>query len=206
LFGCSTITYNIKSTKELSGKKLLTGRFVFYINDVPVETEKEFAVFFKEKHDKPLRKFVPDEKGFVYIPVDVGQYYIIRIMHRELNGYVRFPILQRCGINIDSSDTVVNFGAIKINYLQNVTSRIAFLKTYAYPYSGTFIPPPLKHELSIKQFPDLDVTHKYISSKLDISAKSIRNKAFNFPEEDFHTPEDLLELIEENIRKISATL
>ena len=79
LFGCGTTEYNIKSTSELNGNKLLTGRFVFYNDDVHIESGEGFSVFFKERDDKTLRMFQPDEEGYVYIPVDEGQYYIARI-------------------------------------------------------------------------------------------------------------------------------
>ncbi len=125
LFGCGTTAYNIKSTRELSGNKLLTGRFVFYNDDVHIESGKGFGVFFKEREDKTLRMFQPDEKGYVYIPVDEGQYYISRIKYNRLNGHLLFPVHQSSGINVDVSDTVVNFGTIQINLQQNITARLA---------------------------------------------------------------------------------
>jgi len=72
-------------------------------------------------------------------------------------------------INIDASDTSVNFGTIQISLQQNITSRIAYVTTYGYPYAGKFIPSSLKPELNITQIPDWDITHQYVlSSKLPI--------------------------------------
>lgn len=48
LLGCGTTAYNIKSSGELNGNKLLTGRFVFY-DDVHIENSKGVTVFFKER-------------------------------------------------------------------------------------------------------------------------------------------------------------
>ena len=162
LFGCGSTAYNIKSTRELNGKKLLTGQFVFYNDDVYIENGEGFSIFFKERDDKTLRMFQPDEKGYVYIPVDEGQYYISRIKYNKLNGYLLFPIHQSSGINVDVSDTVVNLGTIQISLQQNITSRIAYVSTYGYPYAGKLMPSSLKPELSITQIPDWDTTHQYI--------------------------------------------
>lgn len=184
LFGCSTTAYNIKSTRELSGNKLLTGRFVFYNDDVHIKNGKEFTVFFKEREDNTLRMFHPDEKGYIYIPVDEGQYYISRIKYNKLNGHILFPVHQSSGINVDISDTVVNFGTIQISLQQNITSRIAYVSTYGYPYAGKLMPSSLKPELSISQIPDWNVTHQYIlSSKLDILPESVRDEVVDFSEE-----------------------
>lgn len=180
LFGCGTTAFNIKSVNELSGGKMLTGRFMFYNNDTLVESGQGFIVFFKERHDKTLRQFVPDEKGYVYTPVDEGQYDIVRIMYSELQGHLRFPIAQSSGINIDASDTIVNFGTIQVNFQQDVTSRIAYITTYGYPYTGKLTPTTLKPELSITQIPDWDVIRQYISSKLDILPESIRDEVVHF--------------------------
>jgi hypothetical protein len=182
-FGCTTTTFNIKSANELNGKKLLTGRFVFYINDIHLKGGEGFTVFFKEKQDKTLRRFKPDEKGYVYVPVDEGQYYINRIVYSKLNANIRFPVSHSSGINIDSSDTVVNIGTIHINFYQDIKSRIGYITTYGYPYAGKFIPSALKPELIITHVPDWDVTRKYISSQLNISPGKIRYEVVDFPEE-----------------------
>ncbi len=184
LFGCVTTAYNIKSATELSGNKLLTGRFVFYNDDVHIENGKGFTVFFKEREDNTLSMFHPDEKGYVYIPVDEGQYYISRIKYNRLNGHLLFPVHQSSGIHVDKSDTVVNFGTIHINLQQNITSKIAYVSTYGYPYAGKLMPSSLKPELSITQIPDWDISHRYILlSKLDILPESVRGEVVYFSEE-----------------------
>ena len=184
LFGCGTTAYNIKSSEELSGNKLLTGRFVFYNDDIHIENGEGFTVYFKEREEKTLKIFQPDEKGFVYIPVDEGQYYISRIKYNKLNGHLLFPVHQISRINVDVSDTVVNFGTIQINLQQNITSRIAYVSTYGYPYAGKLMPSSLKPELSIAQIPDWNITHQYIlSSKLDILPESVRDEVVDFSKE-----------------------
>ena len=188
LFGCGTTAYNVKSASELSGNKLLTGRFVFYNDDVHIENGEGFTVFFKEKEDGTLRMFQPDEEGYVYIPVDEGQYYISRIKYNKLNGHLLFPVNQNTGINVDISDTVVNFATIQISLQQNITSKIAYVSTYGYPYAGKLMPSSLKPELSITQIPGRDITHRYILlSKLDILPESVRDEFIGFPE-DAETP------------------
>ncbi len=184
VFGCGTTAYNTESAGELSGNKLLTGRFVFYNDGVHIENSKGFSVFFKKREDKTLKMFQPDEKGYVYIPVDEGKYYISRIKYNKLNGHLLFPVHQSSGINVNASDTVVNFGTIQVDLQQNITSRIAYISTYGYPYAGKLMPSSLKPELSIVQIPDWNVTHQYLlSSKLDILAESVRDETVDFSEE-----------------------
>ena len=184
LFGCGTTAYNIKSTRELSDNKLLTGRFVFYNDDVHIENGEGFTVCIKKREDKTLRMFQPDEKGYVYIPVDEGQYYISRIKYNRLNGHLLFPVHQSSGIHVDTSNTVVNFGTIHISLQQNITSKIAYVSTYGYPYAGKLMPSSLKPELSITQIPDWDISHRYILlSKLDILPESVRDEVVYFSEE-----------------------
>ena len=184
MLGCNTTAYNIKSTRELSGKKLLTGRFVFYIDDVLIENSEGFTVYFKERQDKSLIMFQPDEKGYVYTPVDEGQYYISRIKYNKLNGHLLFPVHQSSGIHVDTSDTVVNFGTIQISLQQNITSKIAYVSTYGYPYAGKLMPSALKPELSVTQIPDWDITHRSILLyKLDILHESVRDEVVYFSEE-----------------------
>ncbi|GAX62548.1 DNA-directed RNA polymerase, beta subunit [Candidatus Scalindua japonica] len=183
LFGCSTTALNIKQSSDLNGKKILTGRFVFLHNDIPLGNSEGFTIFFKERSDKKLRAFKLDENGFVYIPLDQGQYYISSIEFRHSLGNFGFPVHQSSGINIDASDTVVNFGTMKINLKQNEASKVAYLTTYAYPYAGKFIPLSQKPELRITQIPEWNVIQKYILSKLDISPESIRDEVINFSEE-----------------------
>ncbi len=184
LFGCGTTAYNIKSANELSGNKLLTGRFVFYNDDVHIENGEGFTVFFKEREDETLRMLQPDEEGYVYIPVDEGQYFISRVKYNRLNGHLLFPVHQSAGINVDVSDTVVNFGTIQINLQQNITSKIAYVSTYGYPYAGKLMPSSLKPELSITQAPDWNIAHPYILfTKLDILPESIRDEVVYFSEE-----------------------
>ena len=94
--------------------------------------------------------------------MDEGQYYLTRISYRDLQGQVRFPVQQNPGIDVDASDSTANFGTIKVTLQQNITSKIAYVTTYAYPYSGTYLPSALKPTIHLAQIPDRDVTHQYI--------------------------------------------
>jgi hypothetical protein len=179
LFGCSTTVHNIRSVNELNGNKLLTGRFVFYNNNLPVETSKGFTVYLKKGEDKKLIKFEIDEKGYVYIPVDEGRYSIVRIKYSGLgglSGYGSFPVLQSSSMNINASDTVVNLGTIKICFQQSAASKAACLAASTYPLGGLFIPSSLKPKLSITHIPDWDVTRQHISSTFNISPVLINDE------------------------------
>ncbi len=181
LTGCTTTAYNIKSTKELGGNKLLTGRFVFFVNDTPAEDGIGFTLFFKQREDNKLREFQPDENGYVYVSLEEGQYSIVRVKYSDLHGHLRFPVHNSPGIDINVFDSVVDFGTIKVTLQQNITSRIAYVTTYAYPYAGTYMPSALKPTLRLAQIPDWDVTHQYILKDLGVLPESIREVALNFP-------------------------
>ncbi|MBZ0108562.1 MAG: hypothetical protein K8F52_07815 [Candidatus Scalindua rubra] len=183
VLGCSTTLHNIKSAKELKENKLLTGRFVFFHNDIPLENSEGFTIFFKESSNKKLRAFKPDENGYVYIALDQGRYHISTIEYRDFQGRIRFPVRQSSGIHIYNSDTVINFGTIKINLKQDESSKVASLTTYAYPYAGKFIPLSQRPEFRITQIPEWNVINKYIASKLDIPQKLIRDEVVKITQE-----------------------
>ena len=197
LSGCYSYTTvsNIRSVNELKGKRLLVGRFVFYVNGKLVkphkavkynnpdtieeerETDKKdkeyvtgFTVLF-EKGDGKLKEFELDEKGYVYMPVDEGQYYISRIIHGSVFGIRSFPIGSSSGISIKSSDAVVNFGTIKVEYKRSVGSKAMGLLI-----SSMVIIDPTPADLRINQTSDGDTTRRYISSKFNILPELIRDE------------------------------
>lgn len=183
LCGCTTTAHNIESTRELNGNKLLTGRFLFFINDIPLEDGIGFTIFFQEREKKRLREFNPDKNGYVYVSVEEGHYYLKRVSYRDLHGNFRFPVHQVTGIAVNTSDAAVNFGTVTVTLHQNITSRIAYVTTYAYPYAGTYIPSAMKPTLHLVQIPDYDATHQFILEDLGIAPESIREVALDFPEE-----------------------
>ncbi|GJQ59469.1 MAG: hypothetical protein D8M57_09995 [Candidatus Scalindua sp. AMX11] len=185
LFGCTTTVYNITSTNELNGNKLLTGRLLFFVNEIPFEDGIGFTIFIKESTDKELRELKPDENGYIYVSVEKGTYHIKRITYRDLHGHFRFPIHEGPGIDVSASDTVVNFGTIKVSLQQHITSRISYVTTYGYPYTGTYIPSALKPTLRLAQIPDRDVTHQYILKDFGILPESMREEDLNFPDETY---------------------
>ena len=183
LCSCTTTAYNIESTSELDGNILLTGRFVFFINDIPVEDSIGFTIFFKEREEEKLREFKPDKNGYVYVSLEEGHYYLIRVKYRDLHRQIRFPVHQNPGIALHASDTAVNFGTVKVALQQNITSRIAYVTTYAYPYAGTYIPSAMKPTIHLTQIPDYDVTQEFMLEDLGIVPESIRKEDLSFTEE-----------------------
>lgn len=199
LSSCATTAPNIKSVDDVKGHKLLVGRFVFYVNekliepheavkfDTPYsrrerkrETEtdeeyKEFITGFTIFLDNgETKKLVLDEKGYVYIPVDEGQYYIKRIQHHSaLFGTYSFPIGSSSGISINSSDAAVNFGTIKVEFRRSATSKTAGVLTLIASYGILSISPG---ELRVTQTSDWDVPRHYISSKFSIPPELIRDE------------------------------
>ena len=140
LSGCYTTASNIKSVDELKGNKLLVGRFVFYVNDKLVnlrvltkedgnkKTVSGFTILVKKGDEKP-KKIELDEKGYIYIPVDAGQYYLTRINTNTtlFFGARYFHLRSSTGINVNPSDALVNFGTIKVEYKRSVASKAAGL-------------------------------------------------------------------------------
>ncbi len=137
LSSCAQTIPNIKSTQELKGNKLLVGRFVFYENEKLVNISEKveedgskkrwyrFSVLFKKEGEK-AKKLELDENGYAYIPVSDGLYYINRIKHHSRwHGTRKFSLLPNTGIKINSSDSVVSFGTIKVGFKHSTASKTA---------------------------------------------------------------------------------
>lgn len=182
--GCATTVSNIKSVDELKGNRLLVGRFVFYVNDKLVnlhtltqedgskKTVSGFHVLF-DKGDGKSKKIELDEKGYVYISVDEGQYYFTRIK-TNFNfwfGVQRFPIHLSSGISVNNSDSVVNFGTIKVEYEHSAGAKATELLI-----SSVIIFYPQLSNLRVTQTSDWDTTRRYISSKFNILPELIRDE------------------------------
>ena len=182
LFGCSTTAQNIKFSDELGTRKLLTGRFIFYNNGLSLRNSKGFTIFFKENLEE-IKAFKPDNEGYVYIPVDEGQYYIKSIMHNSLiSGLHAVKLHQSSAINVDTSDTVVNFGTIKVVFKQSLGSKVSSILSAAIP-GGTLaynIYKSDKQMIDITQITDNNANHQYISSTLSLSPGLIRDAVVSF--------------------------
>ncbi len=199
--------YNIKTTDDLKGKKLMVGRFLFSDNNkliLPVEesnratynefeapipegetnttkaeekkTISRFTVLIESEKPAKVRKVMPDLEGYICIPVDVGRYYIKQITR---HGYTNRSIrTTNSGINILSSDTVVNFGTIKVEYKQSAASKAAgvLISTFA-------IVDPAPSFIRVIQIPDWKAPRNYISSKFSVSLKLIRDETIRFSKE-----------------------
>ncbi len=202
LAGCATTVSNVESVSDFEGKKLLIGRFVFSVNgeviepeygavydDIETQVEKsgthaeekkiktEFTVLLGNGKTK---KLMSDLQGYVYIPVDVGHYYISRIMHHSFDDSRHRFRTTNSGINVQQSDTVVNFGTINVGVKRSVAAT-GFLVSVLKAIDPT---PSYK---SVIQTQDWEAPRKYISSKFSISPKSIRSETIEFAKE-FEAP------------------
>ena len=193
LSSCTQKISNIKSIQGLKENKLLAGRFLFYNNNklanirevVKEDGGKEyvtgFSVLFKKEGEK-AKKLELDENGYAYIPVSDGQYYINRIKHHSTwHGTRRFSLLPNTGIKINSSDSVVNFGTIKVEFKHSTASKTAgIIEAVLFPESlFSYLSPA---SLRVNQTSDWGVPCQYISAKFGISPKSIRDEIVKFPE------------------------
>ncbi len=202
LTSCATIVPNVESVSNFEGKKLLIGRFVFSVNgeiiepkystvydDIETQVEKS-GTHAEEKKIKTgftvlldngkTKKLMPDLQGYVYIPVDVGHYYISRIMHRSFDDSRHSFWTTNSGINVQQSDTVVNFGTINVGVKRSVAAT-GFLVSFLQAIDLT---PSYK---SVTHILDWEAPRKYISSKFSISPKSIRSEIIDFAKE-FEVP------------------
>ncbi len=204
LNSCATTVPNVESVSDFEGKKLLIGRFVYSFNgkiiepkevskydteydDIEAQVDKSdthaeekkintgFTVFLANGKRK---KLMSDMQGYVYIPVDVGHYYISRITHHGFDDSRNKFRTTNSGINVQQSDTVVNFGTINVDVKRGVASTsTGFLVSSLKKIDPT---PSYK---SVIQTSDWEAPRKYISSKFGISPKSIRSEIIEFPKE-----------------------
>jgi hypothetical protein len=202
LTGCATTVPNVESVSDFEGKKLLIGRFVFSVNgeiiepkygtvydDIETRVEKS-GTHAEEKKIKTgftvllgngkTKKLMSDQQGYVYIPVDAGHYSISRIVHHSFNDSRHRFRATNSGINVQQSDTVVNFGTINVGVTRSVAAT-GFL------VSAFKLIDPTPSYKSVIQTQDWEASRKYISSKFSISPKSIRSEIIEFTEE-FEVP------------------
>jgi len=202
LTGCATIVPNVESVSDFEGKKLLIGRFVFSVNgeiiepkygavydDTETQVEKS-GTHAEEKKIKTgftvllgngkTKKLMSDLQGYVYIPVDAGHYDISRIVHHSFDDSRHRFRATNSGINVQQSDTVVNFGTINVGVRRSVAAAGFLVSAFK------AIDPTPSYK-SVIQTQDWEAPRKYISSKFSIAPKSIRSEIVEFAKE-FEVP------------------
>jgi hypothetical protein len=155
--GCGHgIAYNLQATDDLGGKKVLAGRILFYDNDAPVDRSRGFGMmFFNKEGDKKAKILLPDEDGYIYVPVTAGMYkfanvYIMKPMIASINfDMLRFP-----SVTVNDNDSAVNFGTYKVKYYLSGGEKVAAAFG---AYGG---------RLEIEHVPDYDITRSVISIKI----------------------------------------
>jgi hypothetical protein len=166
------------------------------------------------------QKLMLDEQGYVCIPVDVGRYYIseirrtgsphqlwLRGQHETLasSRELRFRTLGT-GINIQNSDTVVNFGTIKVEHIQSTSAKAVDVAVLPVEWSWEwFLSVPLRinsgkrlwipsltgpigglrfsGRLQVTQTKNFEEPRNYISSKFSILPELIRDETILFSKE-----------------------
>ena len=202
LTGCATIVPNVESVSDFEGKKLLIGRFVFSVNREIIEPENgavyddtETQVEKSGTHAEgkkiktgftvllgngKTKKLMSDLQGYVYIPVDAGHYDISRIVHHSFDDSRHRFRATNSGINVQQSDTVVNFGTINVGVRRSVAAAGFLVSAFK------AIDPTPSYK-SVIQTQDWEAPRKYISSKFSIAPKSIRSEIVEFAKE-FEVP------------------
>jgi hypothetical protein len=158
--GCYQTTQNIKVTDDLSGKKVLAGRFLFYENDTPLkDSSPKFIMFYHRQGDKELQALEPDRDGYIYIPATSGRYIfdgvkvIVKITEVFNFSFSTLPV-----IDINDSDSLVNFGTLNVKLSQSVGEKVvAFLVGLSHA------------NISLQYVPDHDVTRQEIVAKIGAS-------------------------------------
>lgn len=193
---CATTVSNIKSVDDLKGRKLLVGRFIFYVNGKLIEPHERVKHRYdkgkktKTEEDKELivgftiflqngetKKIVIGENGYVYIPVYEGHYYIKRIKHHSILGTYSFSTLPNTGINVKVSDEIVSFGTIKVEFRRSAESTMAGILTLLASQGLIAVAPA---QLRVTQDLDWDSPRNYISSKFSIPPELIRDETIKF--------------------------
>jgi hypothetical protein len=168
--GCYETTHDIKATDDLSGKKVLAGRFLFYENDAPLkDSSLKFVMFYQKQGDKEVQALEPDADGYIYIPVTAGRYYFagVRVMVK-INEVLNFSFSTIPTLFVNDSDSAVNFGTINVKFSQSAGEKIA-----------AHLVGLSRAHISIEHVPDYDVTRLEIVEKIGASM-SLRERKVMF--------------------------
>lgn len=131
LASCYATVQNVKPDDDLAGKKILAGRILFYDDDRLVfydhspdgEQLRPYVPFFNENGDKEGQALIPDEQGFVYVPVVPGKYNFAFVKVGSFNfNLPTFP-----SVTVGEEDSVVNFGTLNYRFHQSAGSKVAMV-------------------------------------------------------------------------------
>ena len=163
--GCTAYINNVKSANELNDKKLLAGRIVFFEEDTEkIPKTDKLKVWINKQGDDKAKVLKPNEQGYVYIPVDAGQYnmanYTVAAVGNFLFKLPKFPCIQVYG-----SDSAVNFGTIEIRFHQGTGSKVANLF-----FGGG------RGYIKVNHLREYDGVQSILETKVGMAASSIRNE------------------------------
>ena len=164
---------NVRSASDLKGKKVLAGRFLFFVNDELVDCKgSRFSVGFKKQGKMRPKWFKPDEEGYVYVAVPEGQYNIIDVVNKRP---FRFRNLKTVPVvHVHEDDAVVNFGTLEVRFYQSELSKMDQMME-----EGTFWA-----HLRFNPISDHHITSQGIAERVGEFAGPIRNATVSILEED----------------------
>ena len=162
---CTAYIDNVKSKSDLNDKKLLAGRIVFLVEDTEkIPKSEELKVWINKQGDDKAKALKPNEQGYVYIPVDTGQYNIANYTVAAVGNFLfklqKFPCVQ-----VYSSDSAVNFGTIEIRFHQGTGSKVA----------NIFVGGGRAH-IKVTHLREYDTVRTVLDTNFGMAASSIRNE------------------------------
>ena len=152
--GIGGVAWNLKATDDLGGKKVLAGRILCYDNDAPMERSRSTCMmFFHKEGDTKLKILVPDEDGYIYVPVTAGIYKFgsVNVM-LPMVASINFNILRFPSVTVNDNDLAVNFGTYKVKFYLSAASRL--VARFSNYYGDG--------RLEIEHVPDYDITRSII--------------------------------------------
>jgi len=156
--GISGVAYNLKAKDDLGGKKVLAGRILCYENDVPIDRSRTaWMMFFHKEGDTKAKILLPDEDGYIYVPVTAGIYKFasVNIMLPSIAS-INFNMLKFPSVTVNDNDSAANFGTYKVKFYYTAASRVVARWG---GYHGD-------SRLEIEHVPNYDITRSTISTKI----------------------------------------
>lgn len=158
--GCNETTHNIKAADELTGKKVIAGRFLFYENEAPWrDSSLKFVMLFNKQGDKEVQALELDANGYIYVLGTAGRYYFVGVkVIVNINEVFKFSFSTIPTLFVNDNDSAVNFGTIKVRFSQSVGEKVvAHLVGLS------------RAHISVEHVPDYDVTQLEIMAKIGAS-------------------------------------
>jgi hypothetical protein len=154
--GIAGVAYNLHATDDLGGEKVLAGRILFYDNDVPVDRSRSGnMMFFHKEGDKKAKILLPDEDGYIYVPVTPGMYKFASVhIMKPMIASINFNMLKFPSVTVNDNDSAVNFGTYKVKFYLSGTEKVSAAFGL---YGG---------RLEIEHVPDYDITRSIILAKI----------------------------------------